>query len=370
MRDGAMAGRPARDGGRLGAEALEGAKWAFTTRRAAREAVVRLDRDASRAEAGDLVLGRVEAIGQHARLQLAQGRHSAIFVGDHVVVACAARYACDQFECEAVIEAEGCDLVAGGGVAGRMLRAHDRMRAPTRLRPLARLVGADGGPVNLRDAALPPVAPPAPVPVVIAVLGSAMNAGKTTTAAALARGLRAAGLRVGAAKITGTGAFGDVHALLDAGAEHVLDFTDAGFASTYGVALPELEAVARTLVGPLARRGCEVVVAELADGVLQQETAALMRSPAFRALCRGALFAAAEPLGAVSGARAVEAAGLRLLGVSGAIGRSAPALAEARRALGGACLTREDLLRPDTARRLLRAAADEAAPGDDASRAA
>ena len=44
---------------------------------------------------------------------------------------------------------------------------------------------------------------------VLIVAGTAMNAGKTTAAARLIKGLQRAGLRVGAAKVTGTGAGGD-----------------------------------------------------------------------------------------------------------------------------------------------------------------
>lgn len=131
--------------------------------------------------------------------------------------------------------------------------------------------------------------------------------------------------------------------------------------------------MARTLIAHLAHRGCEVVVVELAYGVYRAETAALMRLAAFRGLCHGVLFAAGDALGAVSGAREVEAAGLRPLGLSGVIGRSPLAPEEVRRVLGAACLTRQALFEPKTALGLLRAAhgeADEAAGGGGASRAA
>jgi molybdopterin-guanine dinucleotide biosynthesis protein len=75
-----------------------------------------------------------------------------------------------------------------------------------------------------------------------------MNAGKTTTAVGLIKGLRAAGLDVGAAKVTGTGAGGDVWSMLDAGAFPVVDFTDAGFPSTYRLPITQVEQVLTTLV--------------------------------------------------------------------------------------------------------------------------
>ena len=51
--------------------------------------------------------------------------------------------------------------------------------------------------------------------------------------ASIVRGLTAAGYRVAAGKVTGTGAGGDFHMFVDAGATRVLDFTDFGFSSTY-----------------------------------------------------------------------------------------------------------------------------------------
>ncbi|MDQ3560457.1 MAG: DUF1611 domain-containing protein, partial [Pseudomonadota bacterium] len=121
-------------------------------------------------------------IGQHKKLQLFTGRYSDLYVGDHVVVACGARYAPDQFEAEATIASAGADLVAAGGLVGRVVVTHARMATPTRLKPLARLADGEGRPINLAAYALPPLTPATPRPSVIAVLGSSMNAGKTTTA--------------------------------------------------------------------------------------------------------------------------------------------------------------------------------------------
>ena len=50
-----------------------------------------------------------------------------------------------------------------------------------------------------------------------------MDAGKTQTATFLVRGMVTAGLRVGYAKVTGTGAGGDIWWLKDAGADPVLE---------------------------------------------------------------------------------------------------------------------------------------------------
>jgi hypothetical protein len=96
-----------------------------------------------------------------------------------------------------------------------------------------------------------------------------MNAGKTTAAAALIRGLSAAGIATAGLKATGTGAFGDLHAYADAGAAFVADFTDDGLASTCRQPLVPDRRGARRPAGHAAAAGCEAAVVEIADGLLQ-----------------------------------------------------------------------------------------------------
>ena len=116
------------------AQELVAAKWAFTTRRVIRRDVVDLSKDFETAVSGDLVLAEVIAMGHHQRIQLAEGRPSDLYEGDLVVVAVGNRYAPDQFEGVAEISAEAADLLAAGGVIGRMRHRHAKMRPPTRLR--------------------------------------------------------------------------------------------------------------------------------------------------------------------------------------------------------------------------------------------
>ena len=56
-------------------------------------------------------------------------------------------------------------------------------------------------------------------PRTIAVIGTSMNSGKTTTIRYLVRGMSAGGARPGTTKVTGTGSGGDYWVMLDAGAE-------------------------------------------------------------------------------------------------------------------------------------------------------
>jgi hypothetical protein len=241
--------------------------------------------------------------GQRTRIERPNGRKSMLFEGDEILVCYGNRYAPDQFEALVPDDLGPCHLVAAGGIAGRVIAWHLDMDEPTEIAPLGLVATAEGAPLNLRDWGLPE-----PVgqregrrPRTVAVVGTAVNAGKTTTAAGIVRGLVRAGYTVGAAKTTGTGAGGDVWLMTDAGAQPVLDFTQAGFASTYGCDPDEVEMILRILYGQLVDAGVDAAVLEVADGVFQSETASLLTSAAFRALVDKVVFAASDALGPVAG---------------------------------------------------------------------
>ncbi|MBA3311291.1 MAG: DUF1611 domain-containing protein, partial [Nocardioidaceae bacterium] len=213
---------------------LRAAKPAYTTRHVDLAAATQLLTGVE-PHVGGFVLATVSEVGHHTKIELPDGRRASLFPGDEVVVAYGHRYAPDQFEAIMPSDLGACELVAAGGVAARVLSAHGRMRPATSLQPVGLLTDSAGRRMGLHLGVPAGVAPPRPEdrPLTIAVVGASMNAGKTTTAAYLARGLRGAGLQVGAAKTTGTGAGGDVWQLTDAGAYPVYDFTLSGLPSTY-----------------------------------------------------------------------------------------------------------------------------------------
>ena len=330
------------------------ATWAFTTRRVRDSASVKLDRS-SRPTAGDLVLARVDAIGHHSGLQLPDGRRRTLFPGDEIVLAYGNRYAPNQFEA-VVPESQGpCHLVAAGGVAGKALSWHSRIsRGPTEITPLGLLSGASGRPINLRDFALPLAdQPPAMHPPILAVVGTAMDSGKTQTCAYLVQGLRQAGLRVGYAKVTGTGSGGDTWLLHDAGARPVLDFTDLGLASTYLVPSEQVERVFVSLITHLTDARVHAIVLEIADGVLQCETATLLESAAVRDLVGGFVFAACDAMGALAGSTWLRSRDLPLLALGGLLTASPLQRQETQLATGLRVLSRQDLAKERNAVELL-----------------
>lgn len=324
---------------------LRRASWAFTTRRVPHRAASSTIPPNGTPLAGDLVLARVDALGHHDGLQLANGRRRQLFVGDEIVLAYGNRYACSQFEALVPETMGPCHLVAAGGIAARAVSWHDRIvKGPTHITPIALLANRDGRRVNLRDFAVAPIALAIDsTPTVIAVLGSAMDSGKTQTAAFLVRGLAAAGLRAGYAKVTGTGAGGDTWLLKDAGANPVLDFTDAGLASTYMASPEEIDCVLVTLIAHIARQGVDAIVLEIADGIFQRETAALLRSAMFARFVGGTVLAARDAMGASAGAESLRAVSIPVLALSGLLSASPLQCAEARAATGLPVYTREGL---------------------------
>ncbi|WP_328609760.1 hypothetical protein OG943_11735 [Amycolatopsis sp. NBC_00345] len=157
-----------------------------------------------------------------------------------------------------------------------------------------------------------------------------MNTGKTTAAVHLVRGLSQAGYRVGAAKVTGTVSYEDVLAMHDAGAVVTHDFTDCGYATTVGLGIGQLRGLFGGLIAELTRGGSEVIVIEVADGLLQTETAALLRDAECRRWLDGVLFATRDALGAIEGVRRLREWGLPVLGLSGVLTSSPLAMAETR----------------------------------------
>jgi len=296
---------------------------------------------------GDLALARVDAIAQFTRLQLASGRRSQLYVGDRVLVCYGHRYALDQFEAEVPDNLDRCHLITAGGVAGRMLSRHPRLKRPTGLTPLGLLADRSGHPLNLRRYGLAAarLAGQAEKPV-LAVLGTGMNAGKTTAAAALVRGLTRAGLRVAALKVTGTGSGNDLWALEDAGARLALDFADMGYPSTFRLPEAEVEHLFDRLVTCADAGAVDVTVVEVADGLLQPETAALVASDRFSARVGGILFCAGDALGAQAGVRWLEQRGLPVAGISGAVTASPLGVREAQAATHLEVWTRDALSEP------------------------
>ena len=304
------------------AEQICNAKWSYTTRRIDRNRAHKLIKGDQAPQMGNIVLAKVTKLSQHKRIELANGRRARLFVGDNIVVAYGNRYAPDQFEALVPDTLAPCDLIAAGGIAAKLTFKHGSMKLPTAIEPLGLIADENGRVINLADYALPVMVPGNRQTPVIAVVGSSMNAGKTTTVANLIKGLVNSGLTVNAGKVTGTGAGGDVWFMQDAGAQRILDFVDAGHPSTYLIKPKELKQVFATILAHLNQPGTDIIVIEIADGLHQSETAQLVSSDLFTSIVNGVIYSAKGALDAIYGAGLLRQWGAHVLAISGVVTRS------------------------------------------------
>ncbi len=307
------------------------AKAAFSTRRLKSDEAVSLIWDELRPKTGDVVLARVDELGKQKRLELANGRRAFLYPGDEILVAYGNRYAPDQYEAVIGIDLSPCDLVAAGGIAAFELARQQRMIQPTQITPLGYLGDKNGKRLNLIDYRVQATEKLPQIPAILS-LGTSMNAGKSLAAASLVRGFKRLGIRVASLKVTGTGSGGDLWIAKDAGADVVADFTDAGYASTYLTPISEIESATYRLMNHAANEGCQIAVIEIADGLQQQETSALVRSHAINRIALGSIFSAYDSMGAISGVDHLEGLGHNLIGLSGRVGMSPLGVREAEAA--------------------------------------
>ncbi|WP_323960127.1 DUF1611 domain-containing protein [Arthrobacter sp. JZ12] len=299
---------------------------------------------------GDLVLAEVVELGSHTKLEGPHSRRQSMFVGDEIVVTYGNRYAPDQFLAEVPGDLRQCNLVAAGGVAGAVLEQHAAMKPATVIQPIG-LVSTRDRVLNLRDLVPNEDAPSGGTgsPKVIAVPGTSMNSGKSTTVGCLVNGLAGSGLTVAAGKATGTGSGNDPRLFTDAGASHVLDFTDFGYPTTFRLDYDAIRTLLTRLIGRLSRPDVDVVVVEIADGVLQPETARLLSDPVFHASVDEVVFSAADALGATAGIQVLQQHGVKVAAVSGLVTASPLAAREASAVLDVPVINTRDLSRPDIA---------------------
>jgi sugar (pentulose or hexulose) kinase len=132
--------------------------------------------------------------------------------------------------------------------------------------------------------------------------------------------------------------------------------TDVGMASTYMQPLDRVIAGADTLIAGAAEAGADIVVMEIADGILQLETAALLADPAFRARLDGIIFACGDALAAAYGVERLRALGLDPIVVTGPLSASPMASAEAQAACGARVVTKSALQDPAGASAIANAA--------------
>ena len=218
---------------------------------------------------GDYVVAELLGRPRTALVELTNGRMVEPAEGDLVVGALGERFA--TLEATGTwreVEEDGrMHLLTSGGLLGRCTSLSTLVPDLPEVRYSGHVVRA-GSKTRMADFRVTDVDERLyDVPTVM-IIGTSMSAGKTTTARTLIRRLRAMGLEVMGAKLTGAGRYRDILAMADAGAEPVYDFVDGGLPSTV---CPEGEfrEAMEPLLATMARSRSDVAVVEIGASPLE-----------------------------------------------------------------------------------------------------
>ncbi len=272
---------------------------------------------------GDLAVFKVLELGKHTSVQGVNGNNTYIFPGDYIMASFGNRYASDQFEGYVPTKYHREYQILGkGGAIGILESMHAKLedKGTTNLQLVGYVVDKENEVINAKYMHSDPIKfqPNAERSYkMILSLGSSMDSGKTTTAGFLCRGLRAAKKKVVYIKLTGTIYTKDRHFARDCGAHGAYDFSNFGFPSTYLCDKAELLNLHETLLAEAEKHNPDYVIIEIADGLLQKETAMLLGCEEFMNQISDVIFSAADSLGILAGINILGTYGITPFAVSG-----------------------------------------------------
>jgi len=259
------------------------------------------------AVAGTVIAARIlNAKSSYNTLEDVHGRMVALHPGDVIAGALGHRdalYGHAGRVPESVAVGDELRLLNLGGVIGQTDGPALNMEEPFRLEVLGSVLEFPyfgrrvGLPAQIARAALPIRVPdPDELPPLVAFVGTSMDAGKTTAAAALVRSLARRGLTVAAGKMTGVSLRRDVLMMQDCGARPVAIFTDFGVVTTNH---ENAVTAAHGLVAHLSESRPDMIVLEMGDGLLgTYGVDALLSDALLAGAIRSVVLCAQDPVGA------------------------------------------------------------------------
>jgi len=302
-------------------------------------------------KAGDVAIFKVKEIGKHTRIQSTTGNNKYILPGDLIMAAFGNRYATEQMEGFVPDRYHNTYHILGqGGAIGILKNMHTKFElvGPTSLSLVGYVVNENGSVINTKYLNNEPITyksiPINTNPKVILSLGTSMDSGKTTSAAFLARGLKLARKRTAYIKLTGTVYTKDKNMVKDYGANISLDFSYFGFPSTYMCSTNEILDLYQNLIEQVKPYNPEYIIVEIADGLLQRETHALIHHKDFMNKVSGALFSSLDSMSAIAGANMLTELGCNVIGVTGLFTISPLLVNEVKEKSNYAVLTGENLM--------------------------
>jgi len=257
-------------------------------------------------EVGDVVYGEVIRMGQHSQLENKNARLHSISDGSKGIFVFGNRYAPDYYEgfipTSMVAEV---DLLARSGVIGIVKYKNAMIKDPTIIKIHGYVVDKNINILNTRN--FSNIKPKEnnkkkeKRAKLILNIGTAMNSGKSISSSACCWVLSSLGYNVRFSKVTGTASLKDILRAEDRGAEFINDFTYLGYPSTYMLSETELLDIFNKIDSKYANNPNNYWVVEFADGVLQRETAMLLRNEVVRKRIHKLIFSADSSLSAIGG---------------------------------------------------------------------
>ena len=301
-------------------------------------------------EVGDVGIFEIIKIGKHKVVQSETKRNATIIPGDWIMAAFGNRYATAQFEGYLPEDCFGeMHILGAGGIVGIVKSLHYNYIdiGPTTIRLIGLVKNSFGKIVNTKAHHPQKLssfsgAAPSATKVILSV-GSAMDSGKTTTAAYLVHGLKKAGYKVAYVKLTGTAYTKDCDFNYDLGADVTADFSDFGFPSTYLCEEAELLDLYESLLEKIIPCNPDYTLMEIADGLYQRETKMLLANPRFKETLHSTTFSAGDSLAAINGKNILDSLGLSPFVLSGMFTASPLMIEEVKNNINVPVLTIEEI---------------------------
>ncbi len=248
-------------------------------------------------EIGDIVLVKINKISQHNSIVVYDNKRLRLYSGDLVVGILGNRYATDVYEGKL----DGIDnlcLMTNGGLISTLKSKNSVSKKPTTVSFLGYISNKDGLKVNLKRNFFNLMYQssykfPTQLPKnVILIVGTGMNSGKTTISRMLIRSLHDKNVKVCACKLTGSISNRDKFEMESSLANKVVDFSDYGFPSTYHCLKNELINLFYSMLIDLNKENPDIIIMEIADGILQRETELLLNEQKIKNHICGVVLAA------------------------------------------------------------------------------
>lgn len=266
--------------------------------------------------AGDVALFQVEEVSTPWHVVDETGRAQGLRRGDHVLGVLGNCQVAGTLEAR-VSGLDDLRLMSRVGLVGTVQESVSLVRPPTRVSFLGYGLDPWGERLNLTARLFHPCRLRMLPNNIFLVVGASAGSGEGTVVSHLRTGLRAAGVRVAACRLTRPQP--DESPPEDG----CRDPGDYGFLTTYGCGSSELRELFHTMLADLAQARPEVVLVAVEGGILQREAARVLSDPKITRHVRGVLLTAACATSALFALRWLGSRRHRVVAVSGVVS-SAP----------------------------------------------